>query len=251
MNDATRYILDAIQSRVWSGFDSPTDVHQVIDDLLEGDADEAFLRAAVGPEFARKLAAEATWPQITDCDRLDAAFEALNAADIVALQNTRYEMSDGLTEVAEALHARGSQEGAQGYCFYHGQDLEHAAKGEGLMLAFGSLDDDQTHKLEVGQRVRKILEDGGFTVQWNGEAGTRLSLPTLDWKRRGPLAGVALRLRATPSTPRANARARSSPASGIVANAATTFAAAGRRAGCAAPAIQRRSLPTRPRPPVD
>ncbi len=52
MNDATRYILDAIQSHVWSGFDSPGDVDQLIDDLLEGDADETFLRAAVGPELS-------------------------------------------------------------------------------------------------------------------------------------------------------------------------------------------------------
>ena len=188
MNDATRYILDAIRSHVWSGFDSPEDVHQVIDDLLEGDADEEFLRAAVGPEFAHKAAAEATWPETTDCDRLDAAFEALNAAGIIALQNTGYEMSDGLTEVAEAMHQRGSREGVQGYCFYHGQDVERAVKGEALMRAFGSLDDDHTHKLEVGRRVREILESRGFTVQWNGEAGTRLNLPGLDWKRRGPLA---------------------------------------------------------------
>lgn len=188
MNDATRYILDAIQSHVWSGFDSPGDVDQLIDDLLEGDADETFLRAAVGPEFARKRAAEATWPLTTDCDRLDAAFETLDAHGIIALQNTGYEMSDGLTEVAEALHACGRREGVQGYCFYHGQDLERAVKGEGLMLAFGSLDDDQTHKLEVGQRVREILEGGGFMVQWNGDAEKRLNLPGLDWKRRGPIA---------------------------------------------------------------
>lgn len=187
MNDATRYILDAIQNHVWSGFDCPADVDQLIDDLLEGDADEAFLRAAVSPEFARKQAAEATWPLTTDCDRLDAAFERLNTHGIIALQNTGYEMSDGLTEVAEALHRRG-REGVQGYCFYHGQDLERAVAGEGLMLAFCSLDDDETHKLEVGQRVREVLEGGGFTVQWNGDSETRLNLPGLDWKRRGPTA---------------------------------------------------------------
>ena len=188
MNYTTRYILDAIQSHVWSGFDSPADVHRLIDDLLEGDADEALLRAAVGPEFARKAAAEATWPPTTDCDRLDAAFETLNAHGIIALQNAGYTMSDGLTEVAEALHRRGSRAGVQGYCFYHGQDLERVVKGESLMLAFGSLDDDKGHKLAVGQRVREVLESGGFTVQWDGDSETRLNLPGLDWRRRGPLA---------------------------------------------------------------
>ena len=188
MNDTTRYILDAICSHVWSGFDSPADVHQVIDDLLEGNADEGLLRAAVSPEFARKQAAEKTWPETTDCDRLDAAFETLNAHGVIALQNAGYTTSDGLTEVSEALHARGGRVGVQGYCFYHGQDLERAVKGEGLMLAFGSLDDDKDHKLAVGQRVREILERGGFTVQWDGDAEKRLNLPGLDWKRRGPPA---------------------------------------------------------------
>ena len=39
------------------------------------------------PEFACKRAAEATWPQTTDSDRLDAASEALIAHGIIALQN--------------------------------------------------------------------------------------------------------------------------------------------------------------------
>ena len=30
-----------------------------------------MLRAAVEPEFARKVAAEGSWPLTTDCDRLD------------------------------------------------------------------------------------------------------------------------------------------------------------------------------------
>ena len=145
------------------------------------------MRAVVGPEFARKQAAEKTWPQTTDCDRLEAAFAELNAQGIIALQNAGYTLSDGLSDISQVLHRRG-REGVQGYCFYHGQDLERAVEGEGIMLAFGSLDDDRANKLQVGQRVRNVLERAGFTVEWNSDAETRLNLPTLDWKRRGPLA---------------------------------------------------------------
>lgn len=188
MNDTTRYILDAIQSRVWSGFSSPADVERLIDDLLEGDADEALLRAAVGPEFASKEAAEATWPPTTDCDRLDAAFAALDARGIIALQNAGYTLSEGITEVAETLHARGTRESVRGYCFYHGQDLERAVEGHGIMLAFGSLDDDRENKHKVGQLVRETLEERGFTVEWSGDPEQRLNLPGLDWKRRSARA---------------------------------------------------------------
>lgn len=183
MNESDAYVLNAIRSWVWSGFYSPSDVDEMIDDILEPDADEGLLRAAVQPEFDKKAAAEAGWPAVTDCDRLDEAFAELNARGIIALHNTGYDMSDGIGDVSEVLHERG-QKGVKGYCFYHGQDVERAVAGEGLMLAFGALDDDKARKMEMGQMVKDILESFGFTVEWNGDAETRLSLPNLDWKRR-------------------------------------------------------------------
>src|SRR5437763_809008 len=87
VNDTTSYTLDAIKTWVWSGFYSPAEVQEMIEDILEDDADEALLRAAVEPEFEKKAAAEKSWPAITDCDRLDRAFEELDARGVVALQN--------------------------------------------------------------------------------------------------------------------------------------------------------------------
>lgn len=183
MNENTDYVFNAIKSWVWSGFYSPDEVDAMIDDILEDDADEAFLRAAVAPEFDRKTAAEASWPETTDCDRLDEAFDKLNSRGIVALHNAGYTMSDGFTEVAEVLHARG-RKGIQGYCFYHGQDLERAVEGGGLMLAFGDLDDEKTKKTEIGRLVKGVLQESGLTVEWSGDPEARLNLPRLDWKRR-------------------------------------------------------------------
>jgi hypothetical protein len=110
-----------------AGFYSPREVDQMISDILEPDADEAFLRAAVAPEFAKKAAAEPTWPECTDCDRLDVAFAELNSAGIIALQNAGMTMSDGLSDVAEVLRQRG-RKGVRGYCFYHGQDLDQGPR---------------------------------------------------------------------------------------------------------------------------
>ena len=140
----------------------------MIDDILDKDANESFLRAAVRPEFDKKAAAEASWPDRTDCDRLDEAFADLNARGIIALQNAGNTMSDGISDVSEVLHKRGKK-GIVGYCFYHGQDLERAVAGQGLMLAFGDLDDDKTRKAEIGRCVKEVLESHGFTVQWNSD----------------------------------------------------------------------------------
>ena len=93
-------------------------------------------------------------------------------------------MSDGITEVAEELHQRG-HEGIRGYCFYHGQDVEHALNGRGLMLAFGDFNDDKAAKAEIGSTVQTVVESHGLTTQWNGDSETCVAIPNIDWKRRG------------------------------------------------------------------
>jgi hypothetical protein len=45
MPESNSYILDQIRTHVWSGFYSPDDVYQTIEDLLDEDADAAMLRA--------------------------------------------------------------------------------------------------------------------------------------------------------------------------------------------------------------
>jgi hypothetical protein len=158
----------------------------MIDDILEDDADEAMLRAAVAPEFEKKAAAEASWPETTDCDRLDQAFEELNSRGVIALHNAGLTQSDGLSDVTEVLQQRGQNE-TIGYCFYHGQDVKRAVDGDGLMIAFGDLADDETKKVQVGLLIQAVLNKFGLTVEWNSEPGTRLNISKLDWKRRRTL----------------------------------------------------------------
>lgn len=183
MNDTDKYILDAIRLCVWSGFYDADDVHQVIDDILEDDADEAMLRSAVASEFEKKTQAERSWPDETDCDRLDRVFDYLNTTGIIALQNAGYTMSDGLDDVGEELSRRG-RDNVKGYCFYHGQDLDRAVLGQGLMLAFGDLDDDKAGKTEIGNLVRNAFESHGFRTEWSGDSESRINILNLDWKRR-------------------------------------------------------------------
>ena len=183
MSDTDNYILERIRIWVWSGFYSPDEVDQGIDDILEEDADEAMLRAAVAPEFAKKAAAEASWPNTTDCDRLDQAFDELNRSGIIALHNAGYTQSDGFSDCVEVYHQRGKR-GIRGYCFYHGQDVERAVDGQGLTIAYGDLDDDDTKSAEIGREVKASLERHGLAVEWNGDSKVRLELPSIDWKRR-------------------------------------------------------------------
>jgi hypothetical protein len=137
MNESESYIYDSIKTWVWSGFYSADEVYEMIEDILEDDADEQLLRSLIDPEFEKKLTAEKDWPQQTDCDRLDFAFESLNSNGIIALHNAGYTMSDGLSDVSEKLHEK-ERDQIKGYCFYHGQDVERAVLGDGLMIAYGN-----------------------------------------------------------------------------------------------------------------
>jgi len=95
MSETDDYVLDCIKTWVWSGFYGPDDIQEMIGDVLERDADEAMLQAAVESELAAKAVAEKTWPRVTDCDRLDAVFAELDRGSVIALQNAGYTMSDG------------------------------------------------------------------------------------------------------------------------------------------------------------
>jgi hypothetical protein len=182
-NETDEYILDTIRKKVWSGFYTAEEVDQVIDDILEGDAHEEFFRAAVAPEFAKKREAEIEWPQVTDCDRLDSAFEALEKRRILCLHNAGYTMSDGHEDAFEALSSRPGR-GYIGYCFYHGQDLERAVDGGGLMIAFDHVDGDVPDKLLVALALKEELERVGFELDWDGTVDKRINIPKMDWKRR-------------------------------------------------------------------
>jgi hypothetical protein len=183
MSETDDYVLGCIKTWVWSGFYGPDDIQEMIGDVLEHDADEAMLRAAVESELAAKATAEKTWPRVTDCDRLDAVFAELARGGVIALQNAGYTMSDGYSDVAERLAER-DRDQVKGYCFYHGQDLERAVAGGGLMLAFGNLDAEPAGKHAVGELVAVALRKAGFEVDWNGDPEKRIHLLRIDWKRR-------------------------------------------------------------------
>jgi hypothetical protein len=198
VNETEQYILDSIREWVWSGYYQPDEVQDMVGDLLEDGVDEPRLRAAVPEEFAKKTAREASWPEVTDCDRLDRAFAELETRGIVALQNAGTTMSDGLDEVDEARSARGA-DSITGYCFFHAQDLERALAGHGLLLAFGAFRDDDASKVEVGRTIRTVLQQHGLATEWSGDPKTRIQLPKIDWQRR--LARARQRPDPPPSTP--------------------------------------------------
>jgi hypothetical protein len=168
------------------GFYRPDEVEQIVgDDIFDGAIPRDRLREMIAEEVQRKRAEERTWPAVTDCDRLDRVFESLEEQGILALQNAGYTQSDGLSDVCQFYHeAGGERSGIEGYCFYHGQDLERVMASGELCLAFGHVSGEDEPGVEIGCRIKRTFEAAGFTVEWDGSVKTRLLVKDIRWQRR-------------------------------------------------------------------
>jgi len=178
-----------VHSFVWTGEYDAAEIPLLIEDNLgvDDEVDEGWLHGLIAAEVAAKRAAEQTWPAVTDCDRLDRAFLALEQQGVIALHRAGFTQSDGLEEVEDAYQeAGGESSDYAGHCFYTEQDQEGALDGSGLCIGFGHLTGDDAKGVEVGRKLRAALEREGLTVEWDGTIKSRLFVNGFLWQRRGP-----------------------------------------------------------------
>src|SRR5712672_4250226 len=175
--------LREIDGLVRGGFEERARIIEILcEEMYEpGELDEAEVIAAVDAAFTALAQHKMTWPAITDCDKLDRVFAALNTRGIIALQNAGYTQSDGYDDVREIYNPRSDRDKMVGYCFYHGQDLERAVNGEGLYLALGPMDaqNEETAGPRVGAMIVAELERMGFSAQWDGTFNQRIYVPAI------------------------------------------------------------------------
>lgn len=171
LGEAVEHILDEHE-----GADEDT-----VKQVCEQETDKAF---------AAHLAAQAGWPEVTDCDRLDQAFEALNGRDIVALHDFTCCQTCGLAEVGAPIQAAvDAGIDVAGFTFYHAQDTDSAVDGHGLYLTYGHVDGSETNGIAIGRLVVHALNEAGLETDWDGTFGKRIAV-RLDWRRRVPASAV-------------------------------------------------------------
>lgn len=189
-DEATEDMLADVTEAIWYGFDSPAEIDAMINQQAEdgGGFDVRAVKAFVAETLAKKRRAEAGWPETTDCDRLDRAFDRLHGQGILALQCAGSTLDDGMQWVNDQLAHESVADGQYtGFCFFHSQDIDHALDGDGLCLAFGPIDsDEEKDAVSVGHRVCEALRHEGLETLWNGSVETRIGLPRFCWQRRTP-----------------------------------------------------------------
>jgi hypothetical protein len=182
-------LREYMRVQVVAGYDP---VPEVVEEAVYAFADTTLspdeLRQAA-TSLAEELVAthvteQATWPQTTDNDRLDAAFATLDAAGIVARQHFSCCGNCGATEIhAEMDQVAKDGLPVRGYTFFHVQDTEHAIDGESLFLSFGAPDGDREAGEAIGHEIVAALRDHGLHPAWNGRHANRIGLPIV-WQRR-------------------------------------------------------------------
>lgn len=177
-----------IDREVAAGFASQDDILQSTIDVFSDEADPAAIgRQApdlIRQAITRHRAQQQSWPVLTDCDRLDAAFAALEDDGVIARQNFSCCGNCASAEIwAEIDDARDAGRPARGYAYYHMQDTESAVEGHGLYLGYGACAEGETAALDVASEIIAQLEAHGLRSDWDGSITKRIAVP-LDWKRR-------------------------------------------------------------------
>lgn len=183
-------VRDYIARKVAAGFYPPASVVDSAVEMFSDDVAPDILRPIVErlarEAVAAHLRAQATWPEVTDCDRLNDAMGELTQGGIVCRQNFSCCGPCGVVEIAAEMEAeREAGLNISGYAFYHPQDTDAATEGLGIYLHYGAAEEGEAATLRIGHEIVDALQQHGLNIHWNQDPGTRIKVH-LDWRRRLP-----------------------------------------------------------------
>lgn len=188
LDEAVATMKSFIETYAKAGFDSEDEIVCASLEYMDGEAEPSFLlphaKKIARKAFKQLREEQPTWPDVTDCDRLDAAFAELDANGIISRQNFSCCQNCGSYEIGEQMQdAIDSGREVRGYTFYHEQDTESGVEGYGVCLAYGSIEESEEAHIAMAHEIVSTIEKHGLHPVWNGELNKRIEVP-LDWKRR-------------------------------------------------------------------
>lgn len=190
MSEDQQFIFDSIYTQVRSGFYSLEDIQsniieEIEDNGFEDEISEDWAHEQIEKVYNELEEESKLWEKPTQTDSLITAFDELATKRFIALHYAGYTNDDGEYEAVEIERAlRDNKEKSEGYCFYHGQDLERAVRGEGLYISFQKINNESdVVSKEVAKKIIEVLEKHNLPVEWNGKATTRIFIPAFKWQR--------------------------------------------------------------------
>ncbi len=140
MTESLKYIHDCIQLEVQKGFLPKEEIfvyltEVVEDEELDEEVSEEWLNQQINKVFDAHQIESKNWVPPTDVEKLTQAFDNLCTQNIIALHEAGYTQSDAGVEVSmveQEIRRHGIY--SDGYCYYHGQDLERAIEDNVLLI---------------------------------------------------------------------------------------------------------------------
>jgi hypothetical protein len=176
-----------ISSRVRDGFESP---HEIVEGsqhwVRENECEDLLpeIKRLTAEALSAHQEEQAGWGPTTDCDRLNAAFAALNAQGIVARQDFSCCNNCGFAEIWDEVEEEEKQHIVEGYVFYHLQCTEQAVKTGQLLMAYGSVEEDSEALVRVANTIVSELRKAGLNASWGGTVVHPIVVEGLVWRRR-------------------------------------------------------------------
>ncbi|HYQ25370.1 ankyrin repeat domain-containing protein [Stenotrophomonas sp.] len=105
--------------------------------------------------------------------RIDAAFAALEASDIVTAHAQGDTQDDGHDDTHEHFVERGGiAAGLKGFCFYSGDDMKRAKRTSDLAIGFW-VPPDSAAMEQIGQAIVDAFASVGLPAEWDGTERVR------------------------------------------------------------------------------
>ncbi len=184
-------ILNDMCHSLKCGFVSESDLVEETINLLDESYDlysKEVIRSEVEQcatlSIEKAKAEQMLWPEVTDCDKLDAAFEELDQLGVIAAHNFTCCLSCGRAEMEDLLNDESNSSSYYwGGCFYHSQDTLSAVDYGNLSIAFLTKDMSENSQRMLGGLITEVCWDYDLKASWDSSIYTRVNVE-LDWKRR-------------------------------------------------------------------
>jgi hypothetical protein len=182
-----------IKRYIASGFMDLDQIVEVAVDIMQSEYKNVEGLDKTAQDLAVKLLQvhlreQQSWPEVTDFDLLESAFNRLSESGILAKHNAECCQTCATGQVL-ALVKDALKEGKQirGYTFYHEQDTESAIDSGILYISYGSVEGGDDASINIGKEVAAALLQIGLKVDWDEIINKRIAVP-FNWRRRWPYA---------------------------------------------------------------
>lgn len=177
----------AVAAQVAEGFSEADEIVMEFvenpDEAEYGEVDEAAVEKLVAGAVRTHQAKQRWWRTPTDCDKLDAAFDALDRRGVVARQHFTCCSTCGHSEIWDEVKTSRKRRKVVGYAFYHMQDTQSAVDGGGIYVKYAAVDNDDAKKKRIGQQVVDALTAAGLKPRWDGDPNCAVFVP-VKWRKR-------------------------------------------------------------------